>query len=292
MRLTRRGFLKVAGVTAGTGLVTAATARAAASAPVDPGQPGVLVDTTRCAGCRACEGACAEANMNPAPDAAADLSVQRDTSQHVFTVINQAEGPSGEPRFAKKQCMHCLAPACASACPVRAMDKLPSGPVVYDASRCMGCRYCMVACAFDIPKYEYERAAPRVRKCGFCAERQAAGLEPACTSVCPTGALTFGRRTALLEEAKRRIYAEGSTYLRRVYGEHEAGGTSWLYISDVPFEKLALATGMPERPYSELVAGALGAPPFIMTLWPPLLMGLYAFSKRRDQIEEQEDHHG
>ncbi len=291
MRLTRRGFLKVAGVTAGTGLARAATA-AAGPAPVDAGLPGVLVDTTRCAGCRACEGACAEANQNPAPHAADDMSLRRDTSQHVFTVINQAEGPAGEPRFGKKQCMHCLAPACASACPVRAMDKLPSGPVVYDASKCMGCRYCMVACAFDIPKYEYERAAPRVRKCGFCAERQAAGLEPACTSVCPTGALSFGKRTALLEEAKRRIYAEGSTYLRRVYGEHEAGGTSWLYISDIPFEKLALATGMPERPYSELVAGALGAPAFIMTLWPPLLMGLYAFSKRRDQVEEREDHHG
>lgn len=292
MRLTRRGFLKVAGVAAGTGLACAATARAAGPAPVDAGLPGVLVDTTRCAGCRACEGACAEANKNPAPDAAADMSLRRDTSQHVFTVINQAEGPAGQPRFGKKQCMHCLAPACGSACPVRAMDKLPSGPVVYDASKCMGCRYCMVACAFDIPKYEYERAAPRVRKCGFCSERLAAGLEPACTSVCPTGALTFGKRTALLEEAKRRIYAEGSTYLRRVYGEHEAGGTSWLYISDIPFEKLALATGMPERPYSELVAGALGAPPFIMTLWPPLLMGLYAFSKRRDEVEEQEDRHG
>jgi formate dehydrogenase iron-sulfur subunit len=292
MKLTRRGFLKVAGITAGTGLAATATVGAAAPAPVDPGMPGVLVDTTRCAGCRACEAACAEANQNPAPDAAADLSVRRDTSQHVFTVINQSSRTGLEPRFGKKQCMHCLAPACASACPVRAMDKLPTGPVVYDASKCMGCRYCMVACAFDIPKYEYERAAPRVRKCGFCAERLAAGLEPACTSVCPTGALTFGKRTALLEEAKRRIYAEGSTYLRRVYGEHEAGGTSWLYISDIPFEELALATGMPERPYSELVAGALGAPPFIMTLWPPLLMGLYAFSKRRGQIEEQEDHHG
>jgi Fe-S-cluster-containing dehydrogenase component len=292
MRLTRRGFLKVATVTAGTGLAVATTARAAGPAPVDPGLPGVLVDTTRCAGCRACEGACAEANQNPAPDAAADMSVRRDTSQHVFTVINQAEGPAGEPRFGKKQCMHCLAPACASACPVRAMDKLPSGPVVYDASRCMGCRYCMVACAFDIPKYEYERAAPRVRKCGFCAERLDKGLEPACTSVCPTGAITFGKRAALLDEAKRRLYAEGSRYVRRVYGEHEAGGTSWLYISDIPFEKLALATGMPERPYSDLVAGALSAPPFVMTLWPPLLMGLYAFSRRRAEIEQKEDHHG
>jgi Fe-S-cluster-containing dehydrogenase component len=292
MRITRRAFFKVAGVTAGTGLAAAASARPAGPSPVDDALPGVLVDTTRCAGCRACEAACAEANDNPAPAEKADLSVRRDTSQHVFTVINQAEGTSGEPRFGKKQCMHCLAPACASACPVRAMDKLPSGPVVYDPGKCMGCRYCMVACPFDIPKYEYERAAPRVRKCTFCSERQAQGLEPACTSVCPTGALTFGKRAALLDEAKRRIYAEGSTYLRRVYGEHEAGGTSWLYISDVPFEQLALQAGIPERPYHELVAGALGAPPFVMTLWPPLLMGLYTFSKRRDEVEEKEERHG
>ena len=291
MRMTRRAFIKVAGVTAGAGIAATATARTG-PVPDEPGLPGVLVDTTRCAGCRACEAACAESNKNPAPAEVADMSQRRDTSQHVFTVINQAEGPNGEPRFAKKQCMHCLAPACASACPVRAMDKLATGPVVYDASKCMGCRYCMVACAFEIPKYEYERAAPRVRKCDFCADRQAAGLQPACTSVCPTGALTFGRRTALLDEAKRRVYAEGSRYVRRIYGEHEAGGTSWLYISDIPFEQLAFNTGMPERPYTDLVAGALGAPPFVMTLWPPLLMGLYAFSKRRDQVEDQEDHHG
>jgi formate dehydrogenase iron-sulfur subunit len=291
MRMTRRAFIKVAGVTAGAGIAARATARTG-PIPDEPELPGVLVDTTRCAGCRACEAACAEANKNPAPAEIADMSLRRDTSQHVFTVINQAEGPNGEPRFAKKQCMHCLAPACASACPVRAMDKLATGPVVYDASKCMGCRYCMVACAFDIPKYEYERAAPRVRKCDFCAGRQAKGLEPACTSVCPTGALTFGKRTALLDEAKRRIYAEGSKYVRHVYGEHEAGGTSWLYISDIPFEKLALNTGIPERPYAELVAGALGAPPFVMTLWPPLLMGLYAFSKRRDEVEQKEEHHG
>ena len=292
MRITRRAFFKVAGVTAGTGVAVAASARSAGLAPADEGLPGVLVDTTRCAGCRACEAACAEANKNPAPVEVADPSVRRDTSQHVFTVINQAEGPDGAPRFGKKQCMHCLAPACASACPVRAMDKLPTGPVVYDASKCMGCRYCMVACAFDIPKYEYERAAPRVRKCTFCADRQAQGLEPACTSVCPSGALTFGKRAALLDEAKRRVYAEKSRYVRHVYGEHEAGGTSWLYISDIPFEKLALNTGMPNRPYAELVAGALGAPPFVMTLWPPLLMGLYTFSKRRDEVEEKENHHG
>jgi ferredoxin len=177
---------------------------------------------------------------------------------------------------------------------VKALTKLPSGPVVYDESKCMGCRYCMVACPFEIPKYEYDALAPRVRKCTFCADRQAVGLKPACTEVCPSGALTFGKRSELLEVAKTRIYQNPTRYVHHVYGEHEAGGTSWLYISDIPFEKLAMRTNVPDKEIPSLVSGALSAPPFVMTLWPPLLMGLYVFSKRRDEVEtkEKEDHHG
>jgi Fe-S-cluster-containing dehydrogenase component len=222
------------------------------------------------------------------------MDAPRETAPDVFTVVNRAEKAPGVQRFAKRQCLHCLSPGCASACPVRAMDKLPSGPVVYDASKCMGCRYCMIACPFEIPKYEYASLAPRVRKCTFCAPRQAAGLPPACTEVCPSGALTFGKRGALLEAAKSRIYTNPEKYVHHVYGEHEAGGTSWLYISDIPFEKLALRTGVPDKPIPDLVSGALSAPPFVMTLWPPLLMGLYVFSRRRGEVEanDQEEHHG
>lgn len=294
MRLTRRSFFKMAGATAGSGIALSAQART----NVDEDRlPGVLVDTTRCVGCRACEAACAEANDLPAPPEGDEvLSKVRDTTTTAFTVVNRTEAPNGGDRFGKKQCMHCLAPACASACPVRALDKKPNGPVTYDASKCMGCRYCMVACPFDVPRYEYEALAPRVRKCTFCAPRQAKGLPPACAEACPSGALTFGKRHELLEEAKRRIYSEPDKFVHRVYGEHEAGGTSFIYISDVPFEKLALQAGVPEKPYPELVAGALGAPPLVMTLWPPLLMGLYAFSKRREEVEKdeqgKEEHHG
>jgi len=295
MRISRRSFFRLAGATAGGGLAMNAQARPTTE---DDRLPGVLVDTTRCVGCRACEAACAEANDLPAP-AEGDLVLlkRRDTSTTSFTVVNKSDVPADGERFAKKQCMHCLAPACASACPVRALNKLPTGPVTYDPSKCMGCRYCMVACPFDVPKYEYEALAPRVRKCTFCAPRQAKGLPPACVEACPSGALTFGKRHELLEEAKRRIYATPEKMNHRVYGEHEAGGTSFMYISDVPFENLALQGGVPEKPYPELVAGALGAPPLVMTLWPPLLMGLYAFSKRREDIEkkeadEKEAHHG
>jgi Fe-S-cluster-containing dehydrogenase component len=285
----------LAGATAGSSIALSAQARGAAE---DDRLPGVLVDTTRCVGCRACEAACAEANDLPAPpEGEKVMAERRDTSQTAFTVVNRTEAPGGGDRFGKKQCMHCLAPACASACPVRALNKQPTGPVTYDPSKCMGCRYCMVACPFDVPKYEYEALAPRVRKCTFCAPRQAKGLPPACVEACPSGALTFGKRHELLEEAKRRIYASEGKYVHRVYGEREAGGTSFIYVSDVPFEKVGLQAGVPEKPYPELVAGALGAPPLVMTLWPPLLMGLYAFSKRREDVEHhdldgKEEHHG
>lgn len=295
MRITRRSFFRLAGATAGSGIALSAQARATAE---DDRLPGVLVDTTRCVGCRGCEAACAEANGLPAPAEGEDVfKAPRDLSTTAFTVVNRTEAPDGGDRFGKRQCMHCLAPACASACPVRALDKKPTGPVTYDPSKCMGCRYCMVACPFEVPRYEYEALAPRVRKCTFCAPRQEKGLPPACVEACPSGALTFGRRHELLEEAKRRIYAEPDRYVHKVYGEHEAGGTSWLYVSDVSFERVGLQAGVPEKPYPELVAGALGAPPMVMTLWPPLLMGLYAFSKRREEVEKQEEtgkeeHHG
>jgi formate dehydrogenase iron-sulfur subunit len=296
MKVGRRGFFKIAAVGAGVAAAGAAGASAAGVAEGQADGAGVLVDTTLCVGCRGCEAACAEANGNPPPPADDGVfATRRETTETAFTVVNRVEGV--ENRFAKKQCMHCLSPACASACPVRAMDKKPEGPVTYDPSACLGCRYCMVACPFDVPKYEYASNTPRVRKCQFCFERQKAGLKPACTEVCPSGALTFGRRSELLEVAKTRIYTNPTKYVHRVYGEHEAGGTSWLYIGDVPLEKLALRNGVPEKEVPSLVAGALGAPPFVMTLWPPLLMGIYMFSKRREggeghAAEEKEESHG
>jgi Fe-S-cluster-containing dehydrogenase component len=246
----------------------------------------MLVDTTLCVGCRGCEAACAESNALAAPDDAVDLAKRRETGPDAFTVVNgfMGAGAHGEDRFTKRQCMHCIAPACASACPVRALDKQPHGPVIYRGERCMGCRYCMVACPFEVPKYQYDQLAPLVRKCTFCDGRLAEGRKPACAEVCPSGALMFGKRGPLLELAKGRVYRNPDKYVHRVYGEHEAGGTDWLYISDVPFEKLAMPS-VRDEPYPDKVQGALGAPPFVMTLWPPLLMGVYAFSRRRGEVE-------
>jgi len=293
MNVNRRNLFRIAGAAGAATLasraLSSATTRGAARNAV-----GVLVDTTRCVGCRGCEAACSEANRLASPEKPGDEAVfaaRRRTGPTSFTVVNKstAKSPSGEDRYAKTQCMHCVTPACASGCVVKALEKTASGPVVYHEDRCLGCRYCMIACPFGVPKYEYTKAAPLVRKCTFCAARQEKGLPPACTDACPSGALTFGKRADLLEEAKTRIYQNPSRYVHEIYGEDEAGGTSWLYISDVPFASLALPTEVARQSYPEMADGALSAVPFVVTLWPPLLMGLYTFSKRRDDVAGREN---
>jgi len=296
MKLNRRLFLKVAGAAGAVAAVPAATARAStgeADAAVNSVRRGVLVDTTKCVGCRACEAACTETNNQPEPvrlDDPAVFKSLRTTDTRHYTIVNAANtGANAVPaRFIKRQCMHCLEPACASACLVRALDKTPTGPVVYHKDRCLGCRYCMVACPFSVPKYEYDSPTPFVQKCTFCADRQSRGEAPACTSVCPSGALTFGIRNDLLETARERLYAKGSTYVRHIFGEREVGGTSWMYITDIPFERLGLPGDLGTYAYSSLTQASLAAVPFVLTLWPPLLMGMYTFAKRREQVAAQE----
>ncbi len=286
MKLNRRTFFKLAGTAGAVALAPAKAAATTDAAVLDAGRRGVLVDTTKCIGCRACEAACAEANTlsgQVALDDAAAFATPRKTDTASFTVVNKAAVASPA-RFVKQQCMHCVEPACASACLARALDKTPTGPVVYHKDRCLGCRYCMVACPFDVPKYQYQKALPYVKKCTFCAERQARGDAPACTSVCPSGALTFGSRNALLDTARERLYAKNSPYVRHIYGENEVGGTSWLYITDIPLEKLGLPTEVGTYAYSSLTQASLAAVPFVLTLWPPLLMGIYSFSKRRNDV--------
>jgi hypothetical protein len=112
--------------------------------------------------------------------------------------------------------------------------------------------------------------------------------------VCPTGALLYGEREQLLEIARTRIYQSPDKYVHHIYGENEAGGTSWLYIGDVPPESLGLASGVRNEPYSRLTGAALSGVPFVMTLVPPLLMGIYAFSRAREgevAARETEDRH-
>ncbi len=203
----------------------------------------------------------------------------------------------GEERFVKRQCMHCLDPACASACLAKALEKTAAGPVVYHKERCLGCRYCMVACQFDVPKFEFDSAAPYISKCSFCAERQAQGQQPACTSVCPSGALQFGHRAELIEEAPRADLPEHGQ-VRPPRLRRDRGGRHQLALHHRRAVRDRWGSARTSGPTSppELTRTALAAVPFVLTLWPPLLMGLYTFSKRRDAAasephEPKEAHH-
>lgn len=259
-----------------------------------PDSFGVLHDTTLCIGCRQCEAACNEANNLPAPEAPFDdrevLKNHRRTTVQAHTVVNRYF-PQGqdEPVFVKTQCNHCLEPACASACFVKALKKDETGAVVYDASLCVGCRYCMIACPFNIPAYEYdEPVAPRVMKCTLCLPRIQEGKLPACADACPREALVFGPRKDLIALARKRIQKYPDKYVDHIYGEHEMGGTSWLYLSSVPFEEIGMREDLGVKPAPELTSGALSAVPMVVGLWPVLLTGIYAISKRKDQVAEED----
>lgn len=277
--MDRRGFLKiVAGAlsTAGGATFVGRAVRAERGASTTEFK-GVLVDTTRCVGCRTCEAACAEANGLPIPDIDSPgwedvFEEQRRTSVHQFSVINRFS--DSEEVFVKKQCMHCNQPACAAACLTKAMLKTEEGPVIWRDDKCMGCRFCMLSCPFDIPTFEYDSPNPRIRKCHLCWERLQEGEQPACVEECPEEVMVFGPRRELLEEARRRIYGDPDTYNHHIYGEHEAGGTGWLYLASVPFEELGFDTKVGMKAYPELAKGFLYSVAVVFLLWPPFLLGL------------------
>jgi len=255
----------------------------------------VLFDVTRCIGCRRCEAACNKVNDLPAPDQPFDdlnvMNARRRTDARSYTIVNQYDGPGNGsgPAYRKVQCNHCLEPACASACFVRAFTKTTSGAVTYDASVCVGCRYCMIACPFEIPTYEYDKAlTPRIQKCTLCHPRIIKGLLPGCVEICPTEALTYGKRSDLIGIARDRIGRFPGRYIDHIYGEREMGGTSWLYLSGVPFNRIGMREDLGETSAPALTKGALSAVPIVVGLWPVLLTGIYAMSRRKEKIAEEE----
>jgi len=165
---------------------------------------------------------------------------------------------------------------------VGALKKTSAGPVTYDASKCIGCRYCLVACPFNVPKYEWAKLVPFVKKCDMCAERQAHGQQPACVEACPVQASISGNREEILEEATRRILNDAK-YVKHIYGSEEAGGTSVFFISDVPFEKLGFGAP-PKQAMPVLTATALGDGPTVILVGGALLSGLYWITQRRAQV--------
>jgi formate dehydrogenase iron-sulfur subunit len=263
----------------------------------------ILVDTTRCIGCGACATACKVVNNLPQddPGAAKELpsgplsedslvafaqghgTVDGKLSADTLNVV-QTHGSI----FVRRFCMHCEEPTCASVCPVGALHKTAAGPVLYDANKCMGCRYCMMACPFGIPRYEWKAVLPKIKKCTMCAPRQAKGLQPACTAVCPVQAGIFGEREDLLKEAEKRLHDESGKYYQHIYGKEEVGGTSVLYLSAVPFEQLGLPANLPNEPMPLLTYRVLSKIPSLVPLGGLLLGGIWWITNRREEVAEAE----
>ena len=296
MSISRRKFLGWVGA-AGLGAAFDDPASAAGNRQFKgyPGSLGVLFDHVSCIGCRGCEAACNKVNDLPPParpfDDLSVLGQKRRTDSKAYTVVNRYDraGDSKMPLYRKIQCNHCLEPACASACFVRALTKTEEGPVTYDASVCVGCRYCMIACPFEIPAYEYdEPLTPRIRKCTMCHPRVIEGKLPGCVEACPTEALTFGKRGDLIRIARERIRKYPDQYVDHIYGEYEMGGTSWLYLAGVPFKTLGMREDLGTLPAPALTAGALASVPVVAGLWPVLLAGIYAMSKRKEKVAAEE----
>jgi formate dehydrogenase iron-sulfur subunit len=245
--INRRNFLKTLGVVgASASGIPINKLLAESKTQLSADRMGVLVDTTVCIGCRRCEWACKKAHDIPAGDieSYSNESVfkkMRRPGNDGYTRVNRYQNvfDPNRPTNVKVQCMHCDEPACVSACIVGAFSKKENGAVIWDTSMCIGCRYCMVACPFQIPTFEYDKAIqPNIHKCDFCYERTKEGLLPACVEICPVEALTYGKRRDLIEVADKRIKLYPDRYINKIYGFTEVGGTSWMYLANTEFEKL------------------------------------------------------
>jgi formate dehydrogenase iron-sulfur subunit len=263
---------------------------------------GVLYDGTRCIGCRACSVACKSWNRR-SDDPEEKVSVEggiegkATLSARTYTFMRYREVGEGDDlkwAFVKIQCMHCLHPACETACIVGALKKdKEKGAEVYDRGKCIGCRYCMVACPFGIPTYEWDKQSPWIRKCTFCADRQKQSdgdsesgdtLQPACVTACPTDALEFfSEREDAVTEARRRIDAAPGRYYDHIYGEHEVGGTAWMYINSVSPEDLDLPQ-VSDEPVPRNAKKAMGTLPYYALGVIGLMAGIYWVTKRRQKV--------
>ena len=235
----------------------------------------LLIDFTKCIGCQACALACKEANGLPGEE-------EKELSATAFTVVKEKDD-----LYYRRLCMHCKEPTCASVCPVGAFEKTPEGAVIYHAHKCIGCRYCMQACPFSIPTYEWKKRLPKVQKCIMCHHRLQKGEITACAEACPTEATVFGDRDQLIKVARARIKENPDQYVDHIYGEKEAGGTSVLILSSVPFGTLGFPTNLGERPLPELTWAALKKVPSIAIFGGAMLYGIWWIIDRRMEFAEQ-----
>jgi len=302
-KISRRRFL--AGSAAGAALVMHPGKKAFASGSFSgfPDGMGVLVDLTRCVGCRTCEAACNKEQKLPEPALPFDdYSVfdeihhgnqKRRTTDKAYTIVNRYE-PEGsdQPLYRKIQCNHCNEPACLTSCFVGAYTKTPEGAVIYDQHVCVGCRNCMIACPFHIPAYTYHSVLnPVIKKCIFCYDtRLKEGRPPACVESCPQQVMTFGKRKDLMKIARERIRKNPKKYIDHVYGEHEVGGTGWFYISSAPFAEAGFDEDLPKEPIINNVKDFLAMVPVVLVVWPALFTGFHLLATKGKSHGHGDDH--
>ena len=287
MSIDRRNFIRIIGI---AGVSLAVGNSFGATTPEKESEVefrGMLYDSTRCIGCRACEKACAKAHNLPEPKDELKVDVLRKTSESQRSVINNYTTSKGEV-FIRKQCMQCNEPACTAACLTQAMFKTKEGPVIWRADKCMGCRYCMVSCPFDVPKFEFNSSNPIIQKCDMCYDRIIKGQIPACAEACGD-ALTFGTRRELIAEARKRIAENPKDYIDQIYGENVAGGTGSLYLSSVPFNEVGFNAGLQNSSYPALTKGFLYSVPSVDVLLPPLLLAIHEATKNNKSNGEDHD---
>lgn len=318
-KLSRRGFLRGAAALTASVSLAGGTGQAEAreNKTLSPKAVGLLFDSTLCIGCKACVAGCKRANDMPLEQSTTEKfwDTPLDISGKTLNVIKMYQHGTGEVinreqngfAFIKKSCLHCVDPSCVSACPVSAMQKdADTGIVSYSKDACIGCRYCVAACPFGVPRFQYDTATPQIQKCQLCKHLQAKGGIPECANVCPTGATLFGPVDKLKAEAKRRlalkegevtqfqrrtvdsatdVQEKGSAkYINRLYGEKEGGGTQMLMLSAVPFNKLGLPD-LPDKSFastSETIQGTL----YGGMILPAVALGGLAFAAHRTAKEE------
>lgn len=280
MTISRRDFLKLGSASAALVGVGARLAPPRldkhAAVPAEKSAVSVLIDLNRCVGCKRCQAACKKKNNLPLDDDPISLSATALTFVELHNTSTDPAKPVIKP--IKRQCMNCVDPACVSACTVGALQKQPNGPVTYDSSRCIGCRYCMYACPFGIPTFEWKNQLALIKKCDNCADLVAVGQPPACVQACPAQALQYGKREELLTMAKERIHDPKANYVKEIYGEEQVGGTSMMYLSALPFERYGLRQ-MPEVSPAEVNREVMHMTPFIGGAMAVVLSAIYFIFK-------------
>ncbi len=243
-------------------------------------EQGILFDSVLCIGCGSCYEACKE--QNKLPETNNDF-LKDHLSSNTFTVVEEYSD-----KYARKMCMHCSEPTCVSVCPVGAFEKTKLGPVLYNADKCIGCRYCMQACPYSVPRYEWESTSPRVRKCIMCHEKLMRGEMTACAEACPVEATISGPLEELKAEAKRRIKERPEVYYPHIYGLEEAGGGNVLILASTPFDQLGYKTNVPKRAMPDFTTQAMEKIPSIVSVGGVFLTSMYWLTKRKNQIAKEE----